>query len=255
MDAVVTTDVRVETLDGVMRIELCRTAKKNALSEAMYTAMDAALRAAESDPGVRVVLLHGQPGFFTAGADIVDFLHRPPHATDTPSMRFLDTIIHAKKPIVAGVSGLAVGIGTTLLLHCDHVVAGAGARFSTPFVKLGLCPEAGSSVMLPFTLGYKRAAEMLLFGDAISADTALQWGLVNAVVPDAEVLEVATARARTLASRPAEALQVSKALLKHRLVPLAAEAMRDEGREFGRLLHSPAAREALAAFVDRKKPK
>ena len=255
MDAVVSTDVRVEVAEGVARIELCRVAKKNALSEAMYTAMADALQAAESNPEVRVILIHGQVGFFTAGADIVDFLHRPPDSTVTPSFRFLETIIHARKPIVAGVSGLAVGIGTTMLLHCDHVVAGTEARFSTPFVKLGLCPEAGSSVMLPFTLGYKRAAEMLLFGDAISADTALQWGLVNAVVPDAQVVEVATARARTLASRPAEALQVSKELLKRRIVPLAAEAMRDEGREFGRLLHSPAAREALAAFVDRKRPK
>ena len=246
--------VHTELVAGVLRIEMRRADKKNALDKAMYEALAQALARAESDAGVRVVLLHGQPGFFTAGADIHDFLERPADAARTPSSRFLEAIVHAKKPIVAGVCGLAVGIGTTMLLHCDHVIAGEGARFSTPFARLGLCPEAGSSVMLPFTVGYKRAAELLLFGEPIDAARALQWGIVNAVVPDARVLDVATERARTLASRPAKALQASKALLKRRIVPIAAAAMADEGEEFGRLLHAPAAREMLCAFAEKRSP-
>jgi enoyl-CoA hydratase/carnithine racemase len=246
--------VHSELAGGVLRIEMRRVEKKNALDKAMYAAMAQALAAAEADPAARVVLLHGQPGFFTAGADIHDFLERPPGATDTPPSRFLEAIVHASKPIVAAVSGLAVGIGTTMLLHCDHVVAGEGARFSTPFARLGLCPEAGSSVMLPLTVGYKRAAEMVLFGEPIDAATALAWGLVNAVVPDARVLEVASERARTLASRPAGAILASKELLKRRIVALAAAAMHDEAREFARLLHSAAAREMLSAFAEKRQP-
>lgn len=246
--------IHTEIRDGVQTIELRRPEKKNALTEAMYASLAAAMDGAENDEAVRVIFIKGQPGVFTAGNDIGDFLARPPANEKAPVFLFLRAIIHAAKPIVAAVTGPAVGIGTTMLLHCDYVVAGEGAQFSVPFVNLGLCPEAASSLMLPLAIGYKRAAEMLLFGDRVDAAKALDWGLVSQVVPDAKAIETGLDRARALATKPAQALRVSKSLMKRRLVPLAAQAMLEEGHEFHRLLQSPAAREALSAFAEKRAP-
>ena len=246
--------IHTETRDGVQAIEIRRPEKKNALTEAMYRALGEAMARSERDADVRVVLIRGQPGVFTSGNDIVDFLEHPPTSVEDPVFQFLKAIIHAAKPIVVGVTGAAVGIGTTMLLHSDYVVAGEGAQFAVPFVNLGLCPEAGSSLMLPMALGYKRAAELLLFGERIDAARALDWGLVNLVVPDAQVFEVSMAKALMLAAKPAQALRVSKALLKRSIAPLANEAMLAEAQEFRTLLHSRAAREALSAFVEKRPP-
>lgn len=246
--------IRPSLAHGVMELAIHRPAKRNALTAELYRQLAEALQRASEDAAVRALLVHGEPDVFTSGNDIVDFLEQPPSGTSDPVFHFLERLIAAEKAIVAGVNGAAVGIGTTMLLHCDYVVAGEGSHFALPFVNLGLCPEAGSSLTLPAALGYRRAAELLLFGERIDAARALDWGLVNLVVPDARVLEVARARARTLAAKPAQALLASKALLRRRLAPLAHEAMLDEGGEFARLLRTPAAREALAAFVEKRSP-
>jgi enoyl-CoA hydratase/carnithine racemase len=220
----------------------------------MYLGLAEALRQASEDADVRVVLLTGAPGVFCSGNDIANFVARPPHDMDADVFKFLRGIIAFEKPIVAGVAGMAVGIGTTMLLHCDYVVASEDAQFSTPFVNLGLCPEAGSSLMLPLALGHKRAAEMLLFGDRVSAAAMHDWGLVNVVVPNDKLAGIVAARAAALAAKPPSALLATKKLLRRTLVPQALEAMNIEAREFGTLLQSPAAKECLGAFLEKRAP-
>lgn len=238
--------------DGVQRIELNRPEKKNAITVAMYEAMGAVLERAARDPAVRVILIHGQPDVFTSGNDLAEFLTLPPGGTDSPVFRFLTLISQSDKPVVAAVSGAAVGIGTTMLLHCDYVVAGESAKLSVPFVNLGLCPEGGSSLLLPLAVGYRRAAELLLFGEPIGAQQAQQWGLVNCVVADQEALPRARAKAQALAAKPPAALRMSKALLKGRLAPLLLHAMQEEAASFTQMLSGPEAREALSAFVAKR---
>ncbi len=243
------------TLQGaVLEVEIHRPEKKNALTGEMYTGLSAALDRGAGDGAVRAILLTGTREAYCSGNDIADFLQRPPSSEASPVMQFLSRIQAAEKPLVAAVNGMAVGIGTTMLLHCDYVVAGEGASFSVPFVNLGLCSEAASSLLLPATIGQRRAAEMLLFGDRIDAKRALEWDLVNAVVPDGEVLDTGRKRAQALAAKPADALRTTKALLKRHLGSDARERILEEGREFNRLLHEPAAREALTAFVEKRPP-
>jgi enoyl-CoA hydratase/carnithine racemase len=246
--------IHTETANHIQRIELRRAEKKNALTQEMYVALKAALEKASADASVRVVLLLGAPGIFCSGNDIADFLAHPIRNEDAPVLQFLRTLIHFEKPIVAGVAGMAVGIGTTMLLHCDYVVASEDAQFSTPFANLGLCPEAGSSLMLPLAIGHKRASEMLLFGDRVPAATMLDWGLVNTVVPNDKLVEMVEARAKTLSMKPPSALIAAKRLLRRTLAPAATEAMWIEAKEFGALLQSPAAKECLAAFVQKRMP-
>jgi enoyl-CoA hydratase/carnithine racemase len=249
-----TEHIITETRDRVQRIELHRPDKKNAITVAMYEAMSAALEHAAADPGVRVTLIHGQPEVFTSGNDIVDFLNLPPGGADTPVLRFLTLLSQHNKPLVAAVTGAAVGIGTTMLLHCDYVVAGERSQLSAPFVNLGLCPEGASSLLLPLAVGYLRAAELLLFGEAIGAAQAREWGLVSRVVADAEAISQAQAAARALAAKPPAALRTSKSLLKRRLAPLVLEALGEEAASFAHLLGSPEAKEALSAFVAKRRP-
>lgn len=249
-----TAHIITETRDRVQRIELNRPDKKNAITVAMYEAMAAALERGGGDPAVRVILIHGQPGVFTSGNDLVEFLNQPPTGTEAPVFRFLARISQIDKPVVAAVTGAAVGIGTTMLLHCDYVVAGESAQFSVPFVNLGLCPEGSSSLLLPLAVGALRAAELLLFGEAIGAAQAREWGLVNRVVADDQVIPEARARAQALAAKPPAALRTSKSLLKRRLAPLIAQAMADEGASFTKLLDGAEAKEALSAFLEKRRP-
>jgi enoyl-CoA hydratase/carnithine racemase len=243
-----------ETTNGVHRIEIRRPEKKNALTADMYSALAAAFEHAATHDDVRVVLLLGAPGVFCSGNDLADFLARPPSGMDAPVFQFLRRLITFEKPVVAAVAGMAVGIGTTMLLHCDHVVASEDAQFSTPFANIGLCPEAGSSLMLPLAIGTKRAAEMLLFGDRVSAAAMHGWGLVNAVVPNDRLVELASSRAAALAVKPPASLRASKKLLRRTLVPAALEAMEVEAKEFGALLQGPAAKECLSAFLEKRAP-
>ena len=246
--------IHTQTRDGVQRIEMRRPEKRNALTEAMYASLAEAFERASSDDAVRVVLLLGAPNAFCSGNDIADFLAHPPSDEAAPVFRFLRALVAFDKPVVAGVTGMAVGIGTTMLLHCDYVIAGDNAEVSVPFVNIGLCPEAASSLMLPLAIGPKRAAEMLMFGERVSAAAAHDWGLVNAVAPGDQVPDLAEKRARALAAKPAAALRATKQLLRRTPVPAALETLSIEAREFGRLLGSPAAKECLAAFLEKRAP-
>jgi enoyl-CoA hydratase/carnithine racemase len=246
--------VLVETRDRVCRIELARPEKKNALTLAMYAALGDAFIAAEADAGVRAILIHGRPDCFCSGNDLKDFLERPQHADDLPAARFLRAISTAKKPIVALVGGPAVGIGTTLLLHCDLVYATPGARFHLPFVPLGLVPEAGSSFLLPMLAGYQRAAELLLLGRPFDADKALAAGIVTEIIPESELLEYGRDAALGLAALPPAAVRLTKELMKRPQREAVAAQLGEELRLFGERLASPEAREAMNAFFEKRKP-
>jgi enoyl-CoA hydratase/carnithine racemase len=237
--------VVVESQGGVTSIRLHRPEKKNALTFAMYGAMTEALRAADADPAVRAVAILGGEGAFTAGNDIGDFARIAAGGGDVHApLRFLEALATFGKPVVAGVTGLAIGIGTTLLLHCDLAYAVAGARFKTPFVDLGLTPEAGSSLLFPQLMGHRRAAALLLLGEELDAEGAREAGLVNAIVPDANA--AALDAAKRVAGKAPGAVAESKRLMKRAQAALVAETMKVEGEVFAARLRSP---EAMAAFM------
>jgi enoyl-CoA hydratase/carnithine racemase len=237
--------------DGVYTIELSRREKKNAITTAMYRGMSDALDEAAADPTVRAVLLRGQEDLFTSGNDVGDFLHGDARA-ERQGHRFLMTISSFPKAIVAAVGGPAVGIGTTMLMHCDLVIASETARFQLPFVSLGLCPEAGSSMLLPQMAGPRLAAELLLLGDFFDAPTAQRAGIVNHVVAADALLAEAGALARRLARQPSDALVTTKALLKRSLGRTVRDAIEDEYPHFERLLQSDEARTIFTAFLARR---
>ncbi|MBA3593744.1 MAG: enoyl-CoA hydratase [Polaromonas sp.] len=248
------TDILSHTEAGVMTITFNRPERKNSITSAMYAALADAMAAAEADASVRVVLLQGQESIFSAGNDIGDFLNKPPAGMDSPVFRFLRGIAAFPKPLIAAVCGPAVGVGTTLLFHCDLVYAGDNAAFSMPFVNLGLCPEAASSLLVPQMLGYHRAAEALLLGEPFMAEAALEVGLVNRVVPPTEANGIAQAIARKLAAKPLSSLVETKRLMKKGQQALVVQQMADEGASFGRMLQEPAAKEAFGAFMAKRKP-
>ena len=201
-----------------------------------------------------VVVFQGHETVFSAGNDIGDFLNQPPATADSPVYRFMHGISTFTKPVIAAVCGPAVGIGTTLLFHCDLVYAGDNAAFSMPFVNLGLCPELASSLLAPQLLGYHRAAEALLLGEPFFAEAALEVGLVNRVVPPTEANGVAQAIARKLAAKPLTALIETKRLMKKGQTAQVADQMAEEGVSFGRMLREPAAKEAFTAFMQKRRP-
>jgi enoyl-CoA hydratase/carnithine racemase len=248
------TDILTHTEAGVMTITLNRPERKNSITADMYGAMADALAAAAQDPAIRVVVLQGNETVFSAGNDIGDFLNKPPAGMDSPVFRFLRGIAGFPKPLLAAVCGPAVGVGTTMLLHCDLVYAGDNAAFSMPFVNLGLCPEAASSLLVPQMLGYHRAAEALLLGEPFMAEAALEVGLVNRVVPPTEVSGLAQAVARKLAAKPLTSLVETKRLMKKGQQQLVQQQMDEEGASFGRMLGEPAAKEAFGAFMQKRKP-
>ncbi len=247
-------DVLTSRDGGIYCIEFNRAHKKNAITSAMYAELADALEEAAADPAVRVLLLSGKPEIFTSGNDLHDFMNHPPSGTDSPVFRFLNAISHTDKPLVAAVSGAAVGVGTTMLLHCDLVYASQSARFQLPFTQLGLVPEAASSYLLPRLAGYQRAAERLLLGEFFSADEAHAMGLVNAILPEAELLPHARARAARLASLPPAAVRATKRLMNADLRGHIEERMRIEGEQFRAQLVSPEAREAFSAFFEKRQP-
>lgn len=244
----------IEAQAGVQRIRMNRPEKKNALTLAMYDAMTEALLAAEADPAVRVILLAGADTCFTAGNDLGDFLNNPPSGEDSPVFRFLKTLIAVKKPVLAAVHGVAVGIGVTMLLHCDLAWAGHSARFQVPFVNLGLTPEAASSLILPQLMGQRRAAELLLLGEVFDAQTALAAGLINGLRADSELDAYVLHKAQALASKPPTAVRQAKMLMKRWPAAAIQQAMSAEGEIFIARLGSPEAREAMTAFFERRQP-
>jgi len=249
-----TPEILTEREEGVLRVRIHRADKKNALTLAMYAALTAALDEAAQDAAIRVVVLTGSGDSFSSGNDIADFLANPPAGEDSPVFQFLAALRQFEKPLVAAVNGLAVGIGVTMLLHCDLIYARAGATLSMPFVNLGLCPEGGSSLVLPRLIGYPRAAELLLLGEPFSAEQALAWGLINGIGADAAAtLELALGQARRLARQPAAAVRLAKRLLKRNEAEALRETIALEGRHFIELLNSPEAAAALRAFVERRR--
>ena len=239
---------------GVLSLTIHRLDRKNSITAAMYAVMTDVLAVAVSDAAVRVVVIQGHETIFSAGNDIGDFLNKPPPTQDSPAFRFLRGISCFPKPLIAAVCGPAVGIGTTLLLHCDLIYAGDNAVFSMPFVNLGLCPEAASSLLVPQLMGYPRAAEALLLGEPFTAETALEIGLINRIVPPAEANALAQQQARKLATKPLSSVIETKRLMKKGIAPLVVERMAEEGSSFGRMLGEPAAREAFTAFMQKRKP-
>ena len=248
------TEILSHLEQGVLTITINRIEKKNSITSAMYAAMAQALVDAEKNASVRVVLFQGHETIFSAGNDIADFLNKPPSDQDSPVFHFLRNISTFTKPILAAVAGPAVGIGTTMLLHCDLVYAGDNAAFSMPFVNLGLCPEAASSLLVPRLMGHQRAAEALLLGEPFMAEAALEVGLVNRVLPPTETNAYAQQQARKLAAKPLSSLIETKRLLKGAQTPAVLERMQEEGGIFRRMLTEPAAKEAFGAFLQKRKP-
>lgn len=246
--------VRAETAGRVARITLDRPDKKNAITAEMYVQLAAALAAADADASVRVILLSGSKDCFTAGNDLADFLERPPSGTGSPTWRFLEVLPALAKPVVAAVAGPAVGVGTTLLLHCDLVYAAQTARFQLPFVSLGIVPELGSTYLLPLLAGYQRAAELLLLAQPFDAHKALSIGLITEVVEPEALLATAEKAAARLAELPPESLRLTKRLMKASYAELVRRTIDEEGRIFRERLHSPEAKEALRAFLEKRKP-
>jgi enoyl-CoA hydratase/carnithine racemase len=247
-------EILTERSGGVLTVQLNRPAKKNAITTAMYAAFAEVLEKAAKDDATHVVLIHGAGDSFTAGNDLEDFLKNPPGPGESPQMRLFAALNGFDKPIVAAVHGVAVGFGTTMLVHCDFVYAGESARFITPFIDLALVPEMGSSSGLPGLVGRRAAAEMLLLGTPFAAGRAEKAGLVTAVVPDQALLQTATQAARKLAEKPIDALIASKKLLKRKLREHLDEAGRAEVQEFAERVRSPEAREAFDAFFHKRRP-
>ena len=246
--------IRAATLDGVSTIEIARPEKKNALTQAMYQAMADALRAAQADPAVRAVLITGQPGIFTSGNDLEDFMQRPPQGPDSPVFRFMRALLDCEKPVIAAVTGAAIGIGTTMLLHCDFVYVADDARLAMPFVSLGLVPEFGSSLVVPRLMGHRRAAEKLLLGDPFTGEQAAECGIANAVLPAAEVVNHARRVAERFNKLAPSAVRESKRLMQAPDREQLMAVIKTEAEIFGARLRSPEAMEAFQAFFQKRQP-
>jgi enoyl-CoA hydratase/carnithine racemase len=240
--------------EGAVRvIRMNRIEKKNALTQPMYEAMTQAFGEAAANEAIRCIVLAGAPGAFCAGADIAEFLETAQSGGLRPkTVEFLHALALNQKPLVAAVGGLAVGIGTTLLLHCDYVVAGANATFATPFSRLGLIPEAGSSLLAPLRMGHARAFALLVMGRPLCAEAAKEAGLVNEVVDPAVVDDVALRAAQDIAALPPGAIAVSRRLLRGELDDVI-KRIDTETALFRERLHSDEARAAFTAFLARKK--
>jgi enoyl-CoA hydratase/carnithine racemase len=238
---------------GLLTLQLNRPDKKNALTRAMYTQLAEALEHADADAGIRAVLIQGSSACFTAGNDIGDFLEQPPTSLDSPPFHFMQSLLNCRKPVVAAVAGAAVGIGTTLLLHCDLVYVSRDARLRMPFVNLGLCPEFGSSLILPRLLGHAKAAELLLLGEGFSGEQAAAWGIATEALASGEA---ALAKAREMATRFEDlapgAVQVTKQLMKSVDREQLRRVIEEEGALFTQRLRSPEAVAALSAFITRR---
>jgi enoyl-CoA hydratase/carnithine racemase len=220
----------------------------------MYAELADALQSASTDTDIKVVLVQGHETVFSAGNDIADFLQQPASTADAPVFRFLKGIATFPKPLMASVCGPAVGVGTTMMFHCDIVFAGDNAAFSMPFVNLGLCPEAGSSLLAPQLMGYQRAAEALLMGEPFLVEAALEMGLISRVLPPTEVNAYAQLQARKMATKPLSSLMETKRLMKSAHTPAVLARIQEEAVSFGRMLKEPAALEAFSAFLGKRKP-
>ena len=253
-----TDHVTISEAGGIMTLSLNRPDKKNALSDAMYGALADAMTRAESDPAIKVILFRGEGDSFTVGNDLADFA-KANQGEGGASIgdernvgRFLKCLARATKPLVAAVHGHAVGVGTTMLLHCDLVYVAEDAKLSVPFVNLALVPEAASSITLPSRIGHARAFAMFALGETVSGKTAADWGIANAAVPVAELDAKARAACETLTKRPMGAVTTTKVLMRE--ADRLAARMDEEGGLFAQRLKTAEAAEAFQAFAERRPP-
>ncbi len=247
-------DIVTERTGGVLSVQLNRPAKRNAMTSAMYLSLASAFNKAANDENTRVILWHGAGDSFCAGNDIEDFLKNPPGPGELPQAGLMNALVNFDKPLVAAVQGAAIGGGTTMLTHCDFIYAGESTKFQMPFINLAVVPEFGSSCSVPSLIGHLHAAELLLLGTSFDARRAADLGLVTEFVSDKDVLPKATETARKLAAKPAAALQASKRLMKQPFREQIKAAMKAENEEFSVQVRSEDAKEALTAFVEKRKP-
>lgn len=248
-----TDHIKIRQADGILTLVIDRPDKKNALTDAMYAVLADAMEAAEVDSGVRAILIRGEGEMFCAGNDVGDFAKANMGNAGPRSVgRFLAALAVATKPLIAAVQGRAIGIGTTMLLHCDHVVLAEDAQLITPFVNLALVPEAASSLLLPARIGHVRAFSMFALGEPVGATDAVAWGLANKVVPNAELIATAEAFARRLAAQPLGAVVATKKLM--RAAEVISAQMATESDQFAARLKTDEAREAFMAFAERRAP-
>ena len=247
-------DIITERTDAMLRVQLNRPAQKNAMTSAMYTNLADILNEANKDDAIHVVLWHSTGNVFSAGNDVVDFLKNPPRPGAFPQGLLMDAFVKFGKPIVAAVQGAAIGGGTTMLTHCDFIYAVESAKFQLPFINLALVPEFGSSFSIPARVGHLRAAELYLLGEPFTATRAAELGLVTRVVPDSDLLAIATATAQKLAAKPSGALLASKRLLKQASIGQLNAAIKNESQEFMARVTSADAKEALSAFLEKRPP-
>ncbi len=243
-----------ETINAVARIGIARPEKKNAITAAMYQSMADAIAAAHDDGTVRAILIHGEKDIFTAGNDLEDFIKNPPAGMEAPVFQFMQALGYSEKPVVAAVNGAAVGIGTTMLMHCDLVYCADDAKFSMPFVSLGLCAEFASSLLVPLNAGYHKAAEKLLLAEPMSAEEALEMKIVNRILPPNEVLAYAIKQAERFNRLPPSSVRETKRLMRAGWKSITEKIIADEAKSFGALLTKPEAKEAISAFYDRRAP-
>jgi enoyl-CoA hydratase/carnithine racemase len=249
MDEIVT-----ERAGSILRVQFNRPTKRNAMTSAMYLALADIFNEAADDENTRVILWHGAGDSFCAGNDIEDFLKNPPGPGESPQARLMEALVNFDKPIVVAVHGAAIGGGTTMLTHCDFIYAAENAKFQMPFINLALVPEFGSSCSVPARIGHVRAAELILLGAPFDAWFASEFGLITQVVSDKDVLARATETARELSGKPAAALQASKRLMKQPIREQIKAAMKAELEEFSARVRSEDAKEALTAFLEKRKP-
>lgn len=248
-------DILVHNENSILTIAFNRPEKKNALTSSMYQRMADAIMEAERASSTRVIMIIGKAEVFTAGNDLGDFLQNMSTLNnDAPVIQFMRALSTATKPVVAAVAGAAVGIGTTLLMHCDLVYAADNAQFSLPFTQLGLCPEFSSSLLFAQIAGYQRAAEKLMLGEAFSAQEAYEMGLVSKVVPATELISFSYNQVAKLVALPASSLRVTKRLMKARQSAEVRACMEEENRQFADMLMAKEAQEALSAFFEKRKP-
>jgi enoyl-CoA hydratase/carnithine racemase len=238
---------------AVFIIQMNRPAKKNALLQTMYRALAEGIKHSDADDSINAVLLCGTSDCFTSGNDVNDFVAGQAPGADRPSVQFMKALADSRKPIVAAVNGLAIGIGTTMLMHCDLVYAADSAYLHLPFTQLGLCPEAGSSWLAPAIMGHQRASELLLLGERFGAAKAQEYGLVNEVMSAEQVYQYALDKAKNLAALPSEAVQTSKHLIKRAQSTQISDTISLELVNFSRLLNTPDAQAITQAFLNKKK--
>lgn len=248
-----TDHIRANCKDGILELEIYRRDKKNALTGAMYQSLTKNIQFAHNNQDIRVIYLHGQEDLFTSGNDLGEFV-KFNLSEESSALQFLKAIANCQLPFVAAVGGDAIGIGTTLLLHCDLVIASTQARFQLPFVNLGLCPEGASSYLLPIKAGHKLSNELLLLGNYFDASVANQAGLINSSYPKEQILQRGFDICQQLANKPYDSILSTKRLLKQNHQKIINETLESEFSEFLHLLQQPAAKEILRAFLEKRAP-